>query len=219
MATSGLGAVASGLGIVKTLYEAGRGMIGGPCLEIVREGIVEKQARWVKARAVSESLHFGPKMYHFTEEPSAPFLCADVEIVNRPRFHWESAIARDVRATVRFEDASGRALLVVEAARWGTLDQPSGEFRQSTKPLEAATFGIGERHVLNLAIWSPEDGRCFAINNDNFRFTGLRNPALELPRDGWRVRMKLMGIGVKNWEHGFRVPIVADRLTPTPPGN
>jgi hypothetical protein len=121
-----------------------------------------------------------------------PFLA--VRFVNEPRGPYPSAKAVDVRATINYyRDPDNSHLLSIDG-RWSDSDQPSAIGPLKSKShLLATTFGIGQKHDLDIAYRDAQTGKYYAWNNDNYQYQFFRCEGHLLTGNKFRVDIHLIG--------------------------
>jgi hypothetical protein len=121
-----------------------------------------------------------------------PFLV--IRFVNEPSGPYPSAKANDVRATISYyRDPDNTHLLSIDG-RWSDSDQPSAiDPLKSKSHLLAASFGIGQKHDLDIAYRDAETGKYFAWNNDNYQYKFFRCEEHLLTGNKFRVDIHLLG--------------------------
>jgi hypothetical protein len=121
-----------------------------------------------------------------------PFL--RVRFWNDPPASYPKAVGKGVRAFVRFFP-NGHSVSSLEVpARWSESDQPdTTKPHISTAPLEETTFSFGESKTVDIAYISSVDGRCYAWNNENYKYPGFLTPGHLLDAIGYCVEVRLRG--------------------------
>ncbi len=106
-----------------------------------------------------------------------------------------NSVARDVRAKVRFLEATpgGRLLLAIEG-KWADRDQPAvRDWRQHKNDLLKMEFGIEEEHSLDIAFRDDRTGEFYAFNNDNYTYPQMKKPEHLLAGQRFLIRISLLG--------------------------
>jgi len=105
------------------------------------------------------------------------------------------AIARDVHAEIEILGNDDKVLIGPIAGRWADTDQPDGDWRKSTKPLEQVEIGLGVSRELGVLMQHP-GGPIYVINNESWKYPKLAKPEYEIKADSFKVRVRLIGIHV-----------------------
>jgi hypothetical protein len=136
-------------------------------IQLARDGVVQVTAQFVKVR-----------------------------FVNTPKLNTPKAIARGVRAKIKFFNTNGELVLQMDG-RWDDTKQPGIErFGESTSDLLPVDFGIQEARNLDIALWDPRFDSFVAWNNDNYAFQNFVKPEHNLRGDKFSVEIRLVGVHV-----------------------
>jgi hypothetical protein len=119
----------------------------------------------------------------------------NLKVRNNPKKPWPEAVARDVHAEIEIRDNNGQLLIGPIAGRWADSDQPSEDWRKSTKPLEQVDIGLGVSRELGVLMQHP-GGPIYVINNESWKYPRLAKPEFEIRTDSFKVRIRLIGIHV-----------------------
>lgn len=142
-----------------------------------------------------DAIHILPNVfqtYNNVQQGPVPFLL--VRFVNEPQGPYPSAKANDVRATITYHRDSDNNYLFSMDGRWSDSDQPSAVNPLKSKShLLATTFGIGQKHDLDIAYRDAQTRKYFAWNNDNYDHPFFRCDEHLLIGDRFRVDIRLLG--------------------------
>src|SRR5262249_37736344 len=118
-------------------------------------------------------------------------------LANEPIVPEENSVARQIRATLKFYNASGERLFEMDG-RWSDSPQPSQrDPGQDIIKILAVDFPIGQRRSLDIAFKDKAKGDCYGVNNDSWQFPELKNPAWRLPLGTILVVVDITGVRVK----------------------
>lgn len=130
--------------------------------------------------------------YGDTQQGPVPFLL--IRFINEPLGPFPSAKANDVRATISYYSESEFKPFLSIDGRWSDSDQPSAVNPLKSKShLLATTFGIGQKHDLDVAYRDVQTGKYFAWNNDNYSYAFFRCDEHLLIGDRFKVDVHLLG--------------------------
>jgi hypothetical protein len=150
----------------------------------------------VQAGAVVEPIGFG------IQGSMTPYFTAEfvkMRFVNKPKGNSERAIARAVRAKIKFIDSDSKALLLEIDGRWDSTDQPSTrQYGTTRNDLLPMNFGIEEAQQIDIAFWDAGIRKFVGFNNDSYNFAlyGYKKPGYELSAGPITAEIRLVGIGV-----------------------
>jgi len=149
--------------------------------------------------------------------------CLLARFINDPASPTPDSIARDITATIRFEDAAGKELFWLDA-RWGDTDQPTPG--TSTIDLQSVDFAIGQTREVDIAFKLPEVEDCYRVNNDSYGNPDFKDSRWRLQGTEFCATVRLRRPYVdKSWRFHFRNPGTEKNLeacdykelSPTPP--
>jgi hypothetical protein len=119
-----------------------------------------------------------------------------VRFVNRPAANSSSAVARGVRALIKFFGEDGQLVLETDG-RWDDSKQPGIErYGATMSDLLPIDFGIEEARNLDIAFFDPRARAFVAWNNDNYRYQNFIKPEHILRGEQFTAEMRLVGVGV-----------------------
>ncbi len=149
--------------------------------------------------------------FHPPAIPVVRMWVASVRLKNDPAAPAPASRADGIRARVTFSTWDGAVVLTVPGGRWGEIRQPDDPM-EGTVELEEVSFRAGQRRPLNIAIRHPEEGVCYALDNQSFLAGNLlRRPERQLRGGPWRVKVSLSGVGVDQ-QFTFDLSMVDDAL-------
>jgi hypothetical protein len=126
-----------------------------------------------------------------------------VKLENISQNHYPNNEAKGVIAKISFYDSSGNLLISDMDGRWTDSTQPVGPHWQSVVPLLETGFRIGAKHDLDIAFRDTSNTYIetmnpgfVALNNDNFRFQGWKNPGHILVGERFVAKIRISAVWV-----------------------